>query len=142
MALLVYSCISIKTLSLEQLSSKITMFCFNPTSRSAFSKLHASAHCLKIEKGRYLIPKIPPANRICIVCDLQKVKDEYHLCAVNSMIVTVKSCFLVSQKYLILIISRSTKLLMSSQESDIVKTAVQLLMSTACEILDLYVFLI
>ena len=55
--------------SLKQLSGNVTMLAyvllFNRTSQSAFSKLRVSAHCLRIEKERYSIQKIPPENRIC-----------------------------------------------------------------------------
>jgi hypothetical protein len=31
-----------------------------------------------IEKGRYSIPRIPPENRMCQVCDLLEIEDEFH----------------------------------------------------------------
>ena len=31
-----------------------------------------------IETGRYATPKIPPGNRLCQVCDLKEVEDEFH----------------------------------------------------------------
>ena len=46
--------------------------------KSALCKLWISAHKLMIESGRYAIPKIPPENKLCQVCDLQEVEDEFH----------------------------------------------------------------
>ncbi len=46
--------------------------------RSPLCKLRVSAHQLMIEKGRYAIPKIPVENRICNICDLNEVEDEFH----------------------------------------------------------------
>jgi hypothetical protein len=46
--------------------------------RSAFCKLRISAHKLMIETGRYAVPKISPENRLCQVCDLNEVEDEFH----------------------------------------------------------------
>ena len=50
----------------------------NRNLRSPFCKLCFSAHQLMIEKGRYVNPKIPPEDRICKICDLNVVEDEFH----------------------------------------------------------------
>ena len=50
----------------------------NKSARSAFCKLRISAHKLMIETGRYATHKIPPGNRLCQVCDLKEVEDEFH----------------------------------------------------------------
>jgi hypothetical protein len=50
----------------------------NRNLRSPFCKLRVSAHQLMIEKGRYVTPRIPPENRICRICDLNAVEDEFH----------------------------------------------------------------
>ena len=50
----------------------------NKAARSAFCKLRISAHKLMIETGRYVVPKIPPENRLCQVCNLKEVEDEFH----------------------------------------------------------------
>ena len=39
---------------------------------------HVSAHQLMIEKGRYVISRLPPENRICQICNLNAVEDEFH----------------------------------------------------------------
>ena len=31
-----------------------------------------------IEKGPYVIPRLPPENRICQICNLNAVEDEFH----------------------------------------------------------------
>lgn len=31
-----------------------------------------------IERGRYIIPRVPPENRICPNCNLNEVEDEFH----------------------------------------------------------------
>jgi len=59
-----------------QLENYVTMF--NKPLRSTFTTLRISAHTLMIEKGRYFSPKLPVENRICKLCNLGKVEDEYH----------------------------------------------------------------
>ena len=51
---------------------------FNRSSRSSLCKLRISAHQLMIEKGRYVSPKIPVDKRLCTLCDLGEIEDEYH----------------------------------------------------------------
>lgn len=46
--------------------------------RQNFTKLRISAHSLKIETGRYLRPKIPPEERICVCCKAGECEDEFH----------------------------------------------------------------
>ena len=50
----------------------------NRNPKSSFCKLRVSAHQLIIEKGRYVIPRLPPKNRICQICNLNAVEDEFH----------------------------------------------------------------
>ncbi len=139
-----FSCISADNSKLRTYCKFKTMFqqdnyilFFNRTSRSAFSKIRISAHCLRIEKGRYSIPKILPEDRICQVCDMHEIEDEYHF---------IMRCKLYECERKKLLSSLSDFLdidnlppdqlfitLMSSQEYDIVKTIVQFT-STAYEI--------
>ena len=37
-----------------------------------------SAHQLMIGKGRYVIRRLPPENKICQICNLNAVEDEFH----------------------------------------------------------------
>ena len=46
--------------------------------RSTFCKLRVSAHRLKIEMDRYKHPRIPPEQRLCILCNHNEVEDEFH----------------------------------------------------------------
>ena len=46
--------------------------------RKVLSKFRLSSHCLAIERGRHVRPKIPPDNRLCTFCDLHKIEDEIH----------------------------------------------------------------
>ena len=41
--------------------------------------LRISSHSLRIEKGRYTIPKTPIDERICLYCNLNCIEDEKHL---------------------------------------------------------------
>lgn len=80
-----YSCIS-------NVNSKLRTYCkfktnfvhenyihmLHRTQRASFCKLRVSAHILMIEKGRYSIPSIPPEFRLCQVCNLKEVEDEFH----------------------------------------------------------------
>lgn len=47
-------------------------------SRSSFCKLRISAHSLMIEKGRHFSPKVNPEDRLCQMCSLNEVEDEFH----------------------------------------------------------------
>jgi len=51
---------------------------FNRSFRLNFSKLRLSAHSLMIEKGRHVTPKLDPHKRICNLCTLNVVEDEFH----------------------------------------------------------------
>ncbi len=46
--------------------------------RIEFSKLRVSAHKLRIETDRYIRPRVPPENRLCLLCDSGVVEDEKH----------------------------------------------------------------
>jgi hypothetical protein len=52
---------------------------FSRSFRSNFSKLRLSAHSLMIEKGRHLIPKLDPQKRLCNLCTLNEIEDEFHV---------------------------------------------------------------
>jgi len=52
---------------------------FHRAFRSNFSRLRLSAHSLMIEKGRHLIPKLDPHKRICHLCTLNMIEDEFHV---------------------------------------------------------------
>ena len=43
-----------------------------------FIKLRISAHTLMVEKGRHFSPKLPLSERICKLCNLHEVEDEFH----------------------------------------------------------------
>ena len=45
--------------------------------RKVFSKFRLSSHCLNIEKGRHVKPKLPIEARLCNTC--KQVEDEEHL---------------------------------------------------------------
>jgi hypothetical protein len=66
-------CLFKKSFSLE---NYVVMF--YRSARSHFTKLRISAHNLMIEKGRHVSPKIEPHNRICTLCNLNSVEDEFH----------------------------------------------------------------
>ena len=46
--------------------------------RSFFTKLRISSHSLMIERGRHFHPKIPADQRLCKLCSLDEVEDEFH----------------------------------------------------------------
>ena len=47
--------------------------------RCIFTQLRISAHDLHIETGRYTKPaKTPIENRICFLCNDNKIEDEFH----------------------------------------------------------------
>ncbi len=46
--------------------------------RQDMSRLRISAHCLKIETGRYCRPPLSPENRVCPCCNSGDVEDELH----------------------------------------------------------------
>jgi len=49
------------------------------SARRNFTKLRISAHRLAIETGRYSKPITPRQNRLCTLCNYDKVEDEYHM---------------------------------------------------------------
>lgn len=51
---------------------------FNRSLRAPFTKLRISSHSLMIENGRHFQPKIEPQNRLCKLCNLNAVEDEFH----------------------------------------------------------------
>jgi hypothetical protein len=46
--------------------------------RRTLSRLRLSSHDLCIETGRYTKPKTPVENRICTLCNVGIIEDEYH----------------------------------------------------------------
>ena len=44
-----------------------------------YTKFRISAQKLNIEKQRYVKPRIPPSKRLCEMCNLNKVEDEFHV---------------------------------------------------------------
>ena len=44
--------------------------------RNALTRLRTSSHTLKIERGRYTIPKTPVSDRLCRTCNV--TEDEIH----------------------------------------------------------------
>ena len=83
---------SLWTTSISHVQSKLRSHClfkkefclenyvmmFGRINRSPFTKLRVSAHSLMIEKGRHFHPKIPPEQRLCKLCSLNEVEDEFH----------------------------------------------------------------
>ena len=51
---------------------------FKRSTRLNFTKLRISAHTLMVEKGRHFSPKLPLSERICQLCNLHEVEDEFH----------------------------------------------------------------
>ena len=47
--------------------------------RRDITRLRISCHPLSIETGRYSKPKIPVENRLCEMCNINCVEDEYHM---------------------------------------------------------------
>ena len=47
--------------------------------RRDITRLRISCHPLAIETGRYSKPKIPVENRLCELCNMHCVEDEYHM---------------------------------------------------------------
>jgi hypothetical protein len=46
--------------------------------RRSLAKLRISAHRLEIERGRYSRPKTPACDRLCKVCNINEIEDEFH----------------------------------------------------------------
>ena len=44
-----------------------------------YAKFCISAHDLNIEKQWNVKPRIPPSKRLCEMCNLNKVEDEFHV---------------------------------------------------------------
>ena len=55
------------------------ILCCPPEQRKHFAKLRISAHRLAIETGRYTRPKTPLDERICTLCSLNKIENEFHM---------------------------------------------------------------
>ena len=51
----------------------------NPLHRTAINKFRPGNHQLRIETGRYTIPKTPENLRICSLCQLNEVENESHV---------------------------------------------------------------
>ena len=66
--------------------------------RIHMTKLRTSSHCLPIETLRYRKIKVERKDRLCTLCNLKQVGDEYHylLHCNNSEIVSVRDTFLNS----------------------------------------------
>ena len=50
--------------------------CMNDAKRNVITRWRLSNHKLKVELGRYSVPKIPREERKCTVCDV--LEDEHH----------------------------------------------------------------
>ena len=51
----------------------------NPDVHKILTKLRIRWHDLRIESGRYTKPhKTPLEQRLCLVCNLNEVEDEFH----------------------------------------------------------------
>ena len=60
---------------------------FKPLSfmqRKSISKLRLGLLHLRIETARFVRPRVPPEDRICLVCNSGEVEDEYHFLLVCS----------------------------------------------------------
>ena len=60
--------------------------------RAWLSRLRCSAHHLEIETGRW--SKTPIEERLCKMCDSNKIGDEYHLTMECKTFSTKRACFL------------------------------------------------
>ena len=63
---------------LEKYINELTVSKF----RAAFAQLRCSSHQLRIETGRFY--KEPKAERLCLICKLHYIEDEYHFTLVCS----------------------------------------------------------
>ena len=52
--------------------------------RKSLSKLRLGLLHLRIETARFVRPRVPPEDRICLVCNSGEVEDEYHFLLVCS----------------------------------------------------------
>ena len=50
----------------------------NPSDRSNLTRFRTSSHKLRVEYGRYTVPKTPITERLCTQCSLNAVEDEGH----------------------------------------------------------------
>ena len=50
----------------------------DPRYRTALCRLRLSSHCLAIETGRHVKPKLPVDARLCTKCNTQSIEDEIH----------------------------------------------------------------
>ena len=64
----------------------------NPVFRQALCKFRTSAHSLKIETGRW--NKTPCCNRLCELCNLNQVEDEFHFLLVCSKYQDLRAKFI------------------------------------------------
>ena len=66
----------------------------NPLHRTAINKFRLGNHQLRIETGRYTIPKTPENLRICSLCQLNEVENESHVMLSCSFYNKLRSKFL------------------------------------------------
>lgn len=60
-------------------SKSVYLLCDIPWQlKKCISKLRVGDHKLSVETGRHSKPKVPLAERLCILCDLNTVEDEIH----------------------------------------------------------------
>jgi hypothetical protein len=50
----------------------------NKSQRLLITRMRTSAHCLRIETGRYGNNKIDREYRLCQICENDEIEDEYH----------------------------------------------------------------
>ena len=47
--------------------------------RKIYSRFRLSSHDLEVERGRYGAKSTPPDERLCSLCNLNEVEDEFHV---------------------------------------------------------------
>ena len=67
--------------------------CKNTKVRYCLSRFRLSSHKLKIETDRYVVPRIPPEQRLCTNCDLNICEDEFHFLIVCKKYSTHRNVF-------------------------------------------------
>ena len=86
--------------------------------RFVYVSFRTSSHDLEIEKGRY--NDIPRDRRLCKVCQIECIEDEYHFLLVCDFYDVLRSQY-IPQKYIINPNVNKFRILMSSSNVAIVK---------------------
>ena len=101
-------------LLVEKYLSDVTIDVF----RRALCKFRVSNHSLHIESGR--IQKLPRANRLCVLCELNQVETEFHFCLVCPLYCNLREKFIPESYYKIPTLLKFTRLLTSENPHTLV----------------------